>query len=98
MCSYLQLADFGFARQTPHSTVMQTVCGTRCYQAPELLRLPFMYTRKVDTWSVGVIMYEWWVMFISSYILIISICFASLFSLCTHQLYYFFRFCICLLH
>ena len=65
MCSNLQLADFGLARQTPHNTDMQTICGTRCYQAPELLQhalqRPIRYTCMVDTWSVGVIMYEWWV-------------------------------------
>ena len=42
---------------------MSTFCGTTTYIAPELLTSSDArhYTRKVDMWSFGVVMFAWWV-------------------------------------
>lgn len=53
----LKVADFGFARTLPDSTLAETLCGTPLYMAPELL-FDRKYTSKSDLWSVGVIMYR----------------------------------------
>lgn len=53
----LKLADFGFARILPASTMADTLCGSPLYMAPEILRLE-RYTAKADLWSVGAVLYE----------------------------------------
>ena len=55
-----QVTDFGLAHHTPHSTLMTSGCGTVYYQAPEVLR-DQAYSRKVDLWSLGVILFKGWV-------------------------------------
>lgn len=53
----LKLADFGFARILPSTSMAETLCGSPLYMAPEILRLE-KYTAKADLWSVGAVMYE----------------------------------------
>ncbi len=61
--SELKIADFGLSKiMNDPSDVMQTVCGTWAYAAPEinpgLMRsVKAGYTAKVDMWSVGVILF-----------------------------------------
>ncbi|CAJ2500470.1 Uu.00g033230.m01.CDS01 [Anthostomella pinea] len=52
----------GLDKTKPNGTrrgdLMQTSCGSPCYAAPELVVSDSLYTgRKVDVWSVGVILY-----------------------------------------
>ena len=55
----VQLVDFGLARRTPHSTLMGTRCGTDPYWAPEQQKGD-NYGRKIDLWTLGIIMYQRW--------------------------------------
>lgn len=53
----LKLADFGFARVLPSTTLAETLCGSPLYMAPEILRYE-RYDAKADLWSVGTVIYE----------------------------------------
>lgn len=53
----LKLADFGFARVLPSTTLAETLCGSPLYMAPEILRYE-KYDAKADLWSVGTVLYE----------------------------------------
>jgi len=54
----LKIVDFGLSKIIKNKyEKMDTVCGTPCYFAPELLIKPIEYTRKVDMWSFGIIIY-----------------------------------------
>lgn len=53
----LKLADFGFARILPSTSMAETLCGSPLYMAPEILRLE-KYNHKADLWSVGAVLYE----------------------------------------
>ena len=53
----LKLADFGFARWLPHTTMAETLCGSPLYMAPEILRYE-RYDAKADLWSVGAVTFE----------------------------------------
>ncbi|KAI1769050.1 Serine/threonine-protein kinase ATG1 [Hypoxylon sp. FL1150] len=53
----LKLADFGFARVLPATSLAETLCGSPLYMAPEILRYE-RYDAKADLWSVGTVMYE----------------------------------------
>lgn len=53
----LKIADFGFAREVVDSNLLETVCGTPLYMAPELLELQ-KYDPKVDLWSIGAVFYQ----------------------------------------
>lgn len=53
----LKLADFGFARSLPSTSLAETLCGSPLYMAPEILRYE-KYDAKADLWSVGTVMYE----------------------------------------
>eukprot|EP00456_Euglypha_rotunda_P008085 TRINITY_DN11536_c0_g3_i4.p1 TRINITY_DN11536_c0_g3~~TRINITY_DN11536_c0_g3_i4.p1 ORF type:complete len:204 (+),score=29.68 TRINITY_DN11536_c0_g3_i4:268-879(+) len=50
------LTDFGLSRFATPEEKMLITCGTLCYIAPEVL-LCRGYTKAVDLWGVGVIMY-----------------------------------------
>ncbi|RFU73416.1 serine threonine kinase pdd7p [Trichoderma arundinaceum] len=53
----LKLADFGFARVLPSTSLADTLCGSPLYMAPEILRYE-RYDAKADLWSVGTVLYE----------------------------------------
>ncbi|KAK2605998.1 Serine/threonine-protein kinase [Conoideocrella luteorostrata] len=53
----LKLADFGFARSLPATSLADTLCGSPLYMAPEILRYE-RYDAKADLWSVGTVLYE----------------------------------------
>lgn len=54
---FLKIADFGFARHLPQTTMAETLCGSPLYMAPEILRYE-KYDAKADLWSVGTVLYE----------------------------------------
>lgn len=62
----VKLADFGLSKIVTENTHLKTFCGSLAYLAPEVFvnykqfsnRL-YAYTNKVDSWSFGVILYEW---------------------------------------
>lgn len=51
------ITDFGFARYFENDTMIQTICGSPMYMAPEMI-LKKKYNNKSDLWSVGIILYE----------------------------------------
>lgn len=53
----LKLADFGFARSLPSTSLASTLCGSPLYMAPEILRYE-KYAANADLWSVGTVLYE----------------------------------------
>ncbi|TPX55769.1 hypothetical protein PhCBS80983_g05041 [Powellomyces hirtus] len=55
----IQISDFGLAKLTDQASFMHTLCGTPNYAAPEVLdHSPGRaYTKAVDLWSCGVILY-----------------------------------------
>ena len=53
----LKITDFGFARYIDSNMIIQTLCGSPMYMAPEIMKYK-KYNDKSDLWSVGVIMYE----------------------------------------
>lgn len=53
----LKIADFGFARFLPSTSLAATLCGSPLYMAPEILRAE-SYNAKADLWSVGAVLYE----------------------------------------
>ncbi|EDQ86659.1 uncharacterized protein MONBRDRAFT_10752 [Monosiga brevicollis MX1] len=56
---HVRLADFGLCKQNvaPADGSTQTFCGTPNYLAPEIVSYK-PYTKAVDWWSLGVIMFE----------------------------------------
>ncbi|RDW68419.1 pkinase-domain-containing protein [Coleophoma crateriformis] len=53
----LKLADFGFARTLPRTSLAETLCGSPLYMAPEILRYE-KYDARADLWSVGTVLFE----------------------------------------
>ncbi|KAI9747074.1 MAG: hypothetical protein M1815_004667 [Lichina confinis] len=55
----VKLADFGLAKIIGEQSFTTTLCGTPSYVAPEILENSSerMYTRAVDVWSLGVVLY-----------------------------------------
>jgi len=55
----LVITDFGFARyiDTSNDIMIQTLCGTPMYMAPEIMKYK-KYDIKSDLWSVGIILYQ----------------------------------------
>lgn len=53
----LKIADFGFARHFERDNMMETLCGTPLYMAPEIMNKK-KYSNKSDLWSVGIILYQ----------------------------------------
>jgi calcium-dependent protein kinase len=53
----IKLTDFGISSNEIHSTINEhTNVGTKNYMAPEIEK--FIYNKKCDLWSLGVILYE----------------------------------------
>ncbi|KAH7062112.1 kinase-like domain-containing protein [Macrophomina phaseolina] len=55
----IKLADFGLAKIIGEESFTTTLCGTPSYVAPEILEASNhrRYTRAVDVWSLGVVLY-----------------------------------------
>lgn len=55
----VKLADFGLAKIIGEESFTSTLCGTPSYVAPEILEQSNRrrYTRAVDVWSLGVVLY-----------------------------------------
>lgn len=55
----IKLADFGLAKIIGEESFTTTLCGTPSYVAPEILKTSNhrRYTRAVDVWSLGVVLY-----------------------------------------
>ena len=55
----IKLADFGLAKIIGEESFTTTLCGTPSYVAPEILQQTNhrRYTRAVDVWSLGVVLY-----------------------------------------
>lgn len=67
----VKLADFGLSKKMTENTHLKTFCGSLAYLAPEVFSNKQLskqfnqslinYTHKVDSWSFGVILYEWYI-------------------------------------
>ena len=53
----IKITDFGFARYFEDNTILNTICGSPLYMAPEIIKNR-KYDFKSDLWSVGIIFYE----------------------------------------
>lgn len=53
----VKLVDFGFTREYQSRVMLETVCGTVCYMAPEMISRSKYHGHSVDIWSLGVILY-----------------------------------------
>ena len=53
----LKITDFGFARYFDNDILIQTICGSPLYMAPEIMRNK-KYNQKSDLWSIGIIFFE----------------------------------------
>lgn len=53
----IKLADFTFAKHMEEQQMMETVCGTPLYIAPEIMNGD-LYDSKCDLWSLGVMLYQ----------------------------------------
>lgn len=53
----IKITDFGFATYYTKDTIINTLCGSPMYMAPEIITKNG-YNYKSDLWSVGIILYE----------------------------------------
>ena len=53
----IKIADFGFVKDYTENSMLDTLCGSPIYMAPEILQHK-KYDAKVDLWSIGIILYE----------------------------------------
>lgn len=55
----IRVSDFGLSKIVQNESVMRTLCGTPLYVAPEVLLTGGRgaYTKKVDIWSLGVVLF-----------------------------------------
>ena len=53
----IKICDFGFAKNIENNELINTICGSPLYMAPEILKNGH-YSPKSDIWSLGVIIYE----------------------------------------
>lgn len=53
----IKISDFGFARYFDNDVMIQTICGSPLYMAPEIIKNK-KYDYKSDLWSIGIILYE----------------------------------------
>jgi serine/threonine protein kinase len=57
----IKVADFGVSKILRPGTQMDTHVGSPHYQAPEIFDTPQAYTKQVDIWSMGILLYFWYV-------------------------------------
>ena len=57
-----QITDFGMSKFVGEQSLMQTLCGTPSYLAPEVLETQGRrsYKKECDCWSLGVILFVWY--------------------------------------
>ena len=53
----IKVIDFGLSNYFDNKTALATPCGSPCYAAPEMLKNKLYDGRKVDIWSIGIILY-----------------------------------------
>ncbi|KAL3858100.1 hypothetical protein ACJMK2_012711 [Sinanodonta woodiana] len=55
----IKVTDFGLSKFVDAGSIMKTFCGTPTYLAPEILKTAGTgsYTKAIDCWSLGVILY-----------------------------------------
>ncbi|KAK9739382.1 FHA domain [Popillia japonica] len=54
----VKISDFGLSKILEKESMANTRCGTPTYMAPEILdKTKIFYDRKVDVWSMGVLLY-----------------------------------------
>ncbi|PKC59222.1 Pkinase-domain-containing protein [Rhizophagus irregularis] len=53
----IKLGDFGFTRECESKKLLETICGSTGYSAPEMLLAKKYSGLEVDIWSLGVILY-----------------------------------------
>ena len=53
----IKIGDFGISKILDGTDYAKTFCGTYCYMAPEIIKGE-KYSKKVDIWSLGCIIYE----------------------------------------
>ena len=70
-----QVTDFGLSKFVDSQTMLKTFCGTPTYLAPEILLTAGTgeYTKVIDCWSLGVILYIWLVLGVILYIWLVLI-------------------------
>ena len=70
-----QVTDFGLSKFVDSQTMLKTFCGTPTYLAPEILLTAGTgeYTKAIDCWSLGVILYIWLVLGVILYIWLVLI-------------------------
>jgi serine/threonine protein kinase len=57
----IKVADFGVSKILTPGTKMDTLVGTPFYTAPEILNNTHeVYTKQVDIWSMGIVLYFWY--------------------------------------
>lgn len=55
----IKLADFGWSTEIESQCAKRdTICGTIEYMAPEIFNSKEGYSKQIDIWSLGVILYE----------------------------------------
>ena len=54
---YAKISDYGLSTIMDGSNTNMSICGTPLYSSPQLLKKRG-YTEKVDTWALGVMLYE----------------------------------------
>ena len=59
----IKVTDFGLSKFVDAGSIMKTFCGTPTYLAPEILVTAGSgaYTKAIDCWSLGVILFIWYV-------------------------------------
>lgn len=57
LISILKIADFGLCRSNMELSTRFNFCGTPNYMAPEMFNRNGNYDKRVDTWSLGIILH-----------------------------------------